>query len=85
MHPVWSPTTWHSPPLSAVGHAEIARAQHPDRATQILSLMIFQNRADPAGDVLLEVVVLPTQKAGVRADPERSVRRTKQGHDGGVE
>jgi hypothetical protein len=40
-------------------------------------LVIFKNRTDPTGDVLLEVVVLPTQKAGFRADPERSVRRTK--------
>ena len=63
------------------GHAEIARAQHPGPCHPNPMLAIFQNRADPTGDVLLEVVVLPTQKAGGRADPEGSVRRTEQGHD----
>src|SRR5262245_57767349 len=66
-------------------HSEIARTQHPGPCHPNPSLTIFQNRTDPTGDVGLEMIVLPTQKAGVRADPEGSVRRTQQGHDRSVE
>src|SRR5262245_34228561 len=45
------------------------------------SLAIFENGANPTGDMLLEMVILPTPKASRRPDPERSVRRTQQGHD----
>jgi hypothetical protein len=66
-------------------HGEIARALHPGPCHPNPLLAIFQDRSDPTGDVRLEVVVLPTQKAGVRADPECSVRRTQQRHDRPVE
>src|SRR5215471_12192005 len=46
------------------------------------SLVILQNGADSTGDVLLEMAILPTQKPDGRADPQGSVRRTKQGEDG---
>src|SRR5262245_23244114 len=45
------------------------------------SLVIFQNGGDSTGNVLLEMAMLPTQEAYGRADPEGSVRRTKQGED----
>jgi hypothetical protein len=37
------------------------------------SPVIFQNGGDSAGDALLEMVVLPAQKARGRSDPEGAV------------
>src|SRR5262245_10650776 len=45
--------------------AEIARAYHPGSCCPDPLLVIFQDRADTAGDVLLEAAVLPTQKSTV--------------------
>src|SRR5262249_13096956 len=66
-------------------YAQVARALHPGPCHPNPLLVIFEDRANPAGDVRLEMVVLPTQKAGVGADPEGAVGRTQQRHDRPVE
>jgi hypothetical protein len=48
-------------------------------------LAILQDSTDPTRDVILETIVPPAQKAGIRADPEGAVRRTQQRHDRPVE
>src|SRR5262245_36520217 len=48
------------------------------------SLAIFENGADSTRDMLLEAVILPTEKARGRADPESSVRPAQQGDDAGA-